>query len=392
LPSRLSITGGRLLTAAGTIESDTSVSIEDGRIAGLGGRNGQRSLDASGLIMLPGIIDLHGDAFERQLMPRPGVRFDPCLALLDTDRQLICNGITTAFHAVTYSWEPGLRGAEAGRAFVAALDAMADVLACDTRLHLRWETFNLDVEAEVADWIRAGTVALLAFNDHTPAIVRRSGEDKTLTPYAERSGMSLADFRALVDRIGARRSAVPAAIERLAAVARAAAIPMASHDDDTPDIRRWFDSLGCRISEFPQNEPTARLAHDTGCHIIMGAPNVVRGGSHLSLIGAADMVGKGLCTVLSSDYYYASMANAAFRLVADEVCDLPTAWRLISENPARAAGLDDRGSLAAGKRADLVLVDDSRPGLPRVVATIVGGRPVFLESTVFDRNEERLVA
>jgi len=390
--SRFCITGGRLLTSAGNIESDSSISIEDGHVSALGGRSGATTLDAHGLIVLPGIVDLHGDAFERQLMPRPGVRFDPSLALLDTDRQLISNGITTAFHSVTYSWEPGLRGAEAGRAFVAALAAMRDVLACDTRLHLRWETFNLDVEAEVADWLAKGTIDLLAFNDHTPAIIRRSGADKTLTPYAERSGLSLTDFRHLVERIAARESAVPAAIERLAAVARTAGVPMASHDDDSPDIRRWFHSLGCHISEFPQNEPTARLAHESGCHIIMGAPNVVRGGSHLSLIGAADMIGKGLCTVLSSDYYYASMGNAAFRLAADGVCDLPTAWRLISENPARAAGLHDRGTLAVGQRADIVLVDDSRPGLPRVVATIVGGRPVFLESTIFDRSEALLVA
>jgi alpha-D-ribose 1-methylphosphonate 5-triphosphate diphosphatase len=390
--SHFSITGGRVLTTDG-LQSETTVGIEDGRIAALGARSAPlHSLDAGGLLVLPGIVDLHGDAFERQLMPRPGVRFDPRLALLDTDRQLVANGITTAFHAVTYSWEPGLRGAEAGRAFVAALAAVSDLLGCDTRLHLRWETFNLDVVSEVAQWLADGTVALLAFNDHTPAIVRRSAEDKTLTPYAERSGLSLAEFRGIVERVATRRSAVPGAIERLASAARAAGVPMASHDDDTLDIRRWYHTLGCRISEFPQNEPTARLAHDSGCDIVMGAPNVVRGGSHLSLVSAADMIAKGLCTVLSSDYYYTSMLNAAFRLASDGVCSLATAWRLISENPARAGGLHDRGQLAEGQRADLILVDDSRPGLPRVVATIVAGRPVFLERTAFERDARRLVA
>ena len=392
MSSRICITGGRVLTPAG-LETDTTLLIEDGKIAALGGRAGSaRNLDASGLLVLPGVVDLHGDAFERQLMPRPGVHFDTRIALLETDRQLISNGITTAFHALTYSWEPGLRGLDAGRKMVGALKATSALLACDTKLHLRWETYNLDVEAEVAEWLAAGTVALLAFNDHTPAIIRRSKEDKTLTPYAERASLSLAEFRKIVDNVASRASAVPAAIERLAAAARAAGVPMASHDDDSPDIRRWFHSLGCTISEFPQNEATARAAHDAGCDIVMGAPNVVRGGSHLSLVSAADMVAQGLCTVLSSDYYYPALVHAAFRLARDGVCDLARAWRLIAENPARAAGLDDRGTLAPGKRADLILVDDSHDGVVRVVATIAGGRPVFLESSVFDRDQQRLVA
>ncbi len=392
LSLRICIIGGRVLTADG-LQTDTTLTVEDGRITAIGGpAAGARCLDARGLLVLPGIVDVHGDAFERQLMPRPGVHFDTRLALVETDRQLICNGITTAFHAVTYSWEPGLRGLDAGRAMVAALKATSALLSCDTRLHLRWETYNLDVEAEVADWLAAGTIALLAFNDHTPAILRRSNEDKTLTPYAERSGLSLAEFRKIVDKIAARTSAVPGAIERLAAAARAAGVPMASHDDDSPDIRRWYHSLGCGISEFPQNEPTARTAHDAGCDIVMGAPNVVRGGSHLSLISAADMIARGLCTILSSDYYYPALVNAAFRLARDGICDLPAAWRLIAENPARATGLHDRGTLAVGKRADVILVDDAHAGLARVAATIVAGRPVFLESAVFDGDERRLVA
>jgi alpha-D-ribose 1-methylphosphonate 5-triphosphate diphosphatase len=384
--SRFSIVGGRVLTQGG-LETGVPLAVEHGRIAALGGEAGGRIWDASGLLVLPGIVDLHGDAFERQLMPRPGVHFDARLALLDTDRQLICNGITTAFHAVTYSWEPGLRGPEAGRAFVAALAATAGQLGCDTKLHLRWETFNLDVEAEVAGWLQSEIVSLLAFNDHTPAMLEKADHPEALLKYAERASLTLVEFKQVLDRVAAQASGVPAAIQRLAAVARAAGIPMASHDDDSPDIRRWYESLGCRISEFPKNEPTARTAHESGCDIIMGAPNVVRGGSHLALASASDMIGKGLCTVLSSDYYYPALVNAAFRLVRDEVCDLGTAWRLISENPARAAGLSDRGTLAVDRRADIILVDDQRPGLPRVVATFVAGRSVFSES-----DTARLVA
>jgi alpha-D-ribose 1-methylphosphonate 5-triphosphate diphosphatase len=173
---------------------------------------------------------------------------------------------------------------------------------------------------------------------------------------------------------------VPAAVEYLASVARDAGVPMASHDDTSPDQRRWFRSLGCEISEFPKNEPTARVAREDGHDIIMGAPNVVRGGSHLSSASASEMVGAGLCTILASDYCYPAQLHAAFRLARDKVCPFETAWRLISANPARAARLDDRGVLAVGKRADLIVVDDSRADMPRVVATIVAGKPVFYDT------------
>jgi len=368
---------GRILTPSG-LAADTVMEIEGGRITGLGGRVGSATAwNASDLLVLPGIIDLHGDAFERQLMPRPGVHFDARLALFDTDRQLVANGITTAFHAVTYSWEPGLRGKEQGRVFIAALEALRPALACDTRLHLRWETYNLDVEEEVTAWLAAGTIGLLAFNDHTPEILKQASRSDAMSKYTERSGLAAEDFRALVLRVAAREAAVPAAIERLAAAALKAAVPMAAHDEETPEERRWFHRLGCRISEFPKNEPTARAAMAEGGAVIMGAPNVVRGGSHLSAICASQMVAHGICSILSSDYYYPAQLHAAFRLARDGVCKLEEAWRLIAENPARAAGLDDRGVLAPGKRADFILVDDSRPDLPHVVASFVAGKPVF---------------
>ena len=161
---------------------------------------------------------------------------------------------------------------------------------------------------------------------------------------------------------------------------------MLSHDDKTPEERKTFRAQGVRIAEFPVTEETAREAAAGGDAIVYGAPNVVRGGSHTGWTKASDMIAKGLCSVLASDYYYPAQLLAAFRLAAERVLPLAQAWNLISAAPARAAGLTDRGQLAEGSRADLIIVDDAVALRPRIVAVIVRGRIVHLTEA------ERLIA
>jgi alpha-D-ribose 1-methylphosphonate 5-triphosphate diphosphatase len=143
-------------------------------------------------------------------------------------------------------------------------------------------------------------------------------------------------------------------------------------------MRKAFRAQGVRIAEFPVNEETAREAAAGGDAIVFGAPNVVRGGSHTGWTKASHMIEKGLCSVLASDYYYPAPILAAFRLTADGVLPLPRAWDLISAAPANAAGLSDRGVLARGHRADILLVDDAMPLRPRIVAVIAAGRLAYL--------------
>ena len=156
---------------------------------------------------------------------------------------------------------------------------------------------------------------------------------------------------------------------------------MLSHDDNSPAMRKAFRAQGVSIAEFPVNEETAREAASGGDAIVYGAPNVVRGGSHTGWTKAADMIEKGLCSVLASDYYYPAPVLAAFRLAADGVRRLTQAWELISAAPARATGLADRGVLAEGRRADILLVEDTAPLRPRIVAVIAAGRVVHLTDT-----------
>lgn len=374
----LFIEGGRALLGGEIAEASVHVSGRD--IVAVSSDNSHTSLgiDATGLLVLPGIIDLHGDAFERQMMPRAGVDFPVDVALVDSDRQAISNAITTVYHATTWSWEPGLRSGDNARLLLEAIEAMQPQLAADTRFHLRHETYNLDAEAEIARWLEEGRVDLFAFNDHMDATVADLAKPQKRIRMVERTGLSSEAFDQFVERVISRASEVPASVARLAQAAREAGVRMLSHDDASPAERRQFRSYGIRIAEFPVNEETAREAAEFGDFIVFGAPNVVRGGSHTGWTKASDMIAKGLCSVLASDYYYPAPLLAAFRLVSDGVLPLADAWDLISGGPARAAGLADRGALAEGQRADVVLVDDNLPLRPRVVAVIAAGRLVYL--------------
>ena len=378
MPNSLEITGGRVVLPDGVVD-DAKLRIVDGLIDGVCEDGGTTThWDARGLLVAPGVVDLHGDAFERQIMPRPGVHFAIDLALVDSDRQLVANGITTAFHAVTWSWEPGLRSGAAAEELAQAITAMDGRLACDTRLHLRWETFNLDEERAAESWLAEDRAGLFAFNDHTPNMVHKTEGPVELRKVVERTGLPHEDFFKLLERVWARRDEVPDSIARLAACARDRGLPMASHDDPSPEIRGYYHALGCTMSEFPKTEATARAARASGGAVIMGAPNVVRGGSHLNAVSATALIDAGFCDVLCTDYYYPAPVAAALRLASEGVMALSDAWALVAGEPAAAAGLDDRGTIAPGKRADLVLIDDSRDRCPRVVATIVAGRPVFV--------------
>jgi alpha-D-ribose 1-methylphosphonate 5-triphosphate diphosphatase len=383
----LRIVAGRVLFDGRLEEATVHISATDGVIADIGAANGAaRTIDAAGLMVLPGIVDIHGDAFERQVMPRPGVGIALDLALLESDRQAIANGITTVFHGVTWSWEPGLRGADNARGILAAIETLRPRLAADTRFHLRHETYNLDAEDELGDWLAARRIGALAFNNHLPSDDNAAKRPDKIAQMAERSGLPREDFMKLVAQLQARRDEVPASVSRVAEKANVYGVAMLSHDDESPEQRRWYRALGCRVSEFPMNAETAQDAAAANDDIVLGAPNVVRGGSHMGWTNASEMVSRGLCSVLASDYYYPAPLIASFRLVETGVAPLERAWALVSDSPARAVGLSDRGRIECGLRADLVLVDPAVPNRPRVVAAISGGRLVHLT------EPERLVA
>lgn len=377
-----------------------SVRVESGTITGLDApRDGATVFDASGLILAPALVDIHGDAFERQLMPRPGVHFPLDAALLETDRQLASNGIATAYHALTLSWEPGLRSVDMGTAIFEALQRLAPRLTVENRLQLRWETFCFEALPLIEAALAAAPAPSLAFNDHTSMALLHPGTALQDRPFdhdpdfpvtdldspaflakmaerAKRSGLTQAGFVALIQDIWSRRPEVPAVMDRVAGLGQAHGAPMLSHDDSRAETRSFYRSLGARISEFPMTLAAAENARANGDWIIFGAPNAARGGSHLGSPGAGDMLARGLCDILASDYFYPSMLAAVGKLQADGHA-LPDLWKLISTNPARASGLTDRGQIAPGQRADLVLLDWPEGQVPSPRRTLVAGRTAY---------------
>ncbi len=378
------IEGGLVMTDGGFVRRDLGVRdglIVDPALAAPGPR-----IQAGGLHVLPGIVDIHGDAFERQIMPRPGVAFDHAIALTDTDRQLAANGITTAFHGVTVSWEPGLRSTQSALAIIEAVEALRATLAIDTRIHLRHETFHLDAEAQVAEWIGQGRVGCLAFNDHTTGTILVRHRPEKVRKMAERTGLSGEDFMALVERVASRKDEVMPSLERLAAEAVGKCIPLLSHDDMSPAMRDGFRAMGAEIAEFPIDEATAQSAAAASDHIVFGAPNVLRGGSHTGCPSAREMVARNLCTVLASDYYYPSLLHAPYMLDRLGIAPLERGWELVSAGPARALGLADRGAIGNELRADIVIVDPAGAHGPGAVMTICGGAIVHSTSAGWNRT------
>tara|TARA_Y100000588_G_scaffold345049_1_gene391930 strand:+ start:2735 stop:3895 length:1161 start_codon:yes stop_codon:yes gene_type:complete len=374
-PKVFCVQGGRLLLPDGNL-LETDVIIVDGYIDSIGKTPNSDTpiIKASGNLVLPGVIDLHGDAFERQIMPRAGVSFPLELALGETDRQMLANGITTAFHGITYSWEPGLRSRNTVVELMAAIEQMR--FGCDTKCHLRFETYNLAAVEEVLQWLELGKIDLLAFNNHMPSIQRKITSGESLSRFTERTGLNESDFVEMVQHLVDRREEVKGAMIQLAKIAVKNLVPMASHDDETIETRQFYDSLGCGISEFPLTAEATKEANRLGNQIILGAPNVVRGGSHMGSLGisAIETITNGFGDILCSDYFYPALARAPFILATKEILEFVDSWKMVSTNPAKAAGLHDRGEISEGKRADLVIINTAEYHSIEVLATIVKGR------------------
>lgn len=376
IPGYLAITGVDVLTPEGWCE-DTTLILNDGHIRAIGADvpADARERDGSGLLALPGIIDLHGDAIERCLAPRQGVFVPDALAFSEHDQAVVAAGITTTFISLTDGIEAGIRNRGTIRRLLPVIEA--DDQLARHRLHVRHETCAPDDLEELIGWIDAGRLSLLSIADHVP----HADQPLKLKRFAEsilrRDGGDHSAILALAEAAAARRAEGRQADRILAAAARARSLPLASHDDESPEAVAASLVMGASICEFPTTLAAAQAARAGGAMVLAGAPNLVRGSSHLGLLSAAAGIAAGAVDGLCSDYHPASLFYAPFIAVESGLLTLAEAWRLVSAAPAAAVGIGHRcGALAPGMDADVLLVRPGRGLHARLISVFVAGREV----------------
>jgi alpha-D-ribose 1-methylphosphonate 5-triphosphate diphosphatase len=361
------ILGNARIVLADRIIERGWVAVADGRIAEIGeGSAPGGSEDAAGDLIMPGLIELHTDHLEAHYVPRPKVFWEPVAAVVSYDGQLATSGITTVLDSLRVWREDGADEVD-GRAGILA-EAItsareANLLRADHFLHLRCEIPMPSVVEEARELIGRPDVRLMSLMDHTPGQRQFRDEAKLRDYYRGKGGgRTDAELDELFERRFAYQKTYAAAnMREIVALAQQYRIPLASHDDTTEE--NVTDAIRDRVSvaEFPTTMEAARGLHQVGIGILMGAPNVVRGGSHSGNIAAVDLAREGWLDILSSDYIPSSLLMAALQLPQRvPAIDLASAVRTVTKTPAEAVGLADRGEIAVGKRADLIRVHVAR--------------------------------
>lgn len=339
--------------------------------------------DLSGYLVLPGIVDLHGDAFERHIAPRPTAPFPIASGLSTTERDAAAHGVTTAWLAQCWSWEGGMRGPDFAEALMVELDAFRPKALIDMHLQIRLETHMVESRERLLRAVAEHGVDYVVFNNHlTEALAAMVREPHVFASWAARAGRSVEDMTREVEAAKAQAPALPRHLLELAKGFDRLGIRYGSHDDPDADTRERFRVLGAHICEFPTAHGPAVAAKAMDDAVLMGAPNVVRGGSQAGGISAMKLITKDLCDALVSDYHYPSLADAAWVLADLGVRPLARAWEMISTAPARIIGLEDRGRIAPGLRADFVVVHEETR---RIEATISAGRIAHLSGALAGR-------
>lgn len=342
-----------------------------------------RKVDLSGYLVLPGIVDVHGDGFERHLAPRRGAMKQMAEGLVAVEAELAANGITTATLAQFVSWEGGVRSLEFAEQVFSNLRDVAPSMVTDLRGQLRFETYQLDLYEGLPAMMEDWGLRYIVFNDHLPHDRLQEGrQPRRLVSQALKARRSPEKHLAMMQEMEARADEVPGALDVLCKLLEQKGITMGSHDDTTRDTRAIWAARGATVAEFPETLAAAEAAAEMGSIVVMGAPNVVRGGSHNLNLSAIDLIAMGHCDALASDYHYPSARRAALMLWQNGMRDLNGAWGLVSAGPAAVLGLEDRGVLEAGKRADIVVLD--RETL-RVAATMVQGRMSYMSGDIAAR-------
>lgn len=352
------LTNARIVLAEEVIEG--TLVVRDGVIADIETGSSRLGEDLEGDILIPGLVELHTDHLETHYAPRPKVRWRAAAAVQAHDAQIASSGITTVFDALRVGTDEDAELRVGDMRLLA--DAIAaglneDRLRADHFIHLRCEVSAPDCQEGFLQFAEDRSIRLVSLMDHAPGQRQFVNIDAYKVYHMGKMKRSQADFDAFcARRMQDSQTYADAHRTAIAAICHEHGIPVASHDDATAAHVAESVDYGVAIAEFPTTLEAAQASHDAGLAVLMGAPNVVRGGSHSGNISAISLASGGLLDVLSSDYIPFSLIQAAFHLADSSIMTLPQAVSLVSLQPARTIGLDDRGEISRGKRADLVQV------------------------------------
>lgn len=334
--------------------------------------------DAGGSYVLPGMIDVHSDAIEKEIQPRPNTLFPMDFALCELEKKLAASGITTMYHSLSLGVGLSLRGDDLLVQLVERIKQYRRQRAMIRhRIHLRYEVSHLSGLPLAEELVRSGDIDYLSYMNHSPGQGQYKAPGSFEAYVMKNQGVDREEVQEIVRNLLERQERINwGRLEELAADARSRDIPIASHDDDSPAKIDEAVRCGITVSEFPLNLETAIYAKERNLHVCVGAPNIVRGGSHDKNLRAMDAVKAGAVDILCSDYYPSSLLMAVFK-ISEEGLPLSHAANMASLNPARALGIDDEtGSITPGKTADLIVVEVI-DGYPFVRQTWVNGTVVY---------------
>ena len=364
-----------------------SVLIGDGRILKINTADESEAdevIDASGRFVMPGMIDIHSDMIESYIQPRSTALMDFSMGFMEAERVLTMCGITTMFHSISMykegAWDvKEIRRTACVKKLVKLVsDYQKGMRLIRHRYHLRYEIDNIECYDEVKQMLEEKTVNLLSFMDHSPG----QGQYRDLEIYRKHleegiNEVSDAEFEEIVRREKEKDSLSFRQLKEMADLARSNGVSVASHDDDSVEKLQVNREFGVRISEFPVTLDIAREAVKQGFLTVLGAPNILLGGSHSGNLSAVDAIRAGAASILVSDYYPQALLQAVFRLHRDGELPLWEATALVTKNPAEAVGMDGEiGTIEEGKKADLLIVSDEH-AFPAVEKVFVDGSCIF---------------
>lgn len=346
--------------------------------------DGVETIDANGGYVSPGFVDIHSDYIETIVSPRPNSVMNMNIGLRESERILMTHGITTIFHSLSYYGDDkyshkAIRNPENVQKCVDAISASHDEPhLIRHRLHARFEIDSVDQLQQLEENILDGKVHLLSFMDHTPG----QGQYRNLEIYKDimRGYRTMTDYEVdtLIKEQIDKEKITLEDIERLSRLAISRNIAVASHDDDDVQKLALVQSYGTTISEFPITLDVAKEAKRLGLQTIAGAPNILLGGSHTGNLSAAEAVQAHVIDIICSDYYPPAMLHGIFELANKYEEDLHALFQLVTINPARAVNMaHEIGSIAVGKKADIIIIEQMADGYPVVTSTIVDGKVIL---------------